>query len=246
MLIGNYSVLAKHPGRSIGGGSIGLGNNRSDFNKTSMARGAFSGEAWEPKSGVPDGYRHPYAWVMPQTAGGLSARNNLSGAGACTISMAGGVNGEAALSGAGDVTGVGALIVSLVAELTGSGTITNADAVAYLNLAASLAGAGDLAGAATAIGHASAALSGAGDTSGTATALGTLAASIIVTGDVLNTANVAGAVWNALVASHGEDGTMGKALANASSGGVDYDLLAAAVWAYATRDLSARSGRAHV
>ena len=42
MLIGNYSVLAKHPGRNIGGGAIGLGLNRGDRNKSSMNRGAFT------------------------------------------------------------------------------------------------------------------------------------------------------------------------------------------------------------
>ena len=143
MLIGNYSVLSKHPGRDIGGGAIGLGMNRMDFNKSSQARGVFTGATWEPKSGVPDGYRPPYTWVIPLSAGGLSARNNLSGAGDLVGAVAGGVNGEATLAGAGTLTGTGALIVSLVAALTGSGTISSATAQAFLNLAASLAGAGD-------------------------------------------------------------------------------------------------------
>ena len=202
MLIGNYSVLSKDPGRSIGGGAIGLGMNRADYNKTSMARAAFAGEAWEPKSGVPDGYRAPYAWVMPLTAGGLSARNALLGTGDIEdLNLAGGVNGEATLTGAGDITGAGALIVSLVAALTGSGTISSAEAIAYLNLAAELAGAGDLAGAATALAHASVALEGAGEAAGTATALGTLAASIVVTGDALSTANIGAAVWAQVIES---------------------------------------------
>ena len=81
MLIGNYSVLAKTPGRFIGGGAIGLGMNRGDRNKSSMARGAFCSLAWEEKSGVPDGYRPPSTWVIPLKSGGLAARNNLIGAG---------------------------------------------------------------------------------------------------------------------------------------------------------------------
>ncbi len=198
MLIGNYSVRAKDPGRSIGGGSIGLGMNRGDFNKTSQARGAFTSDEWEPKSGVPDGLRPPYSWVLPIGAGGLSARNNTSGAGAFEGAVAGGVNGESTIEGAGTLSATGALIISMVAELVGSGDISGADAVAYLNLAAALAGSGDLAGAATAIGHAAAALDGEGDAAATATARGTLAAAIVVTGDVLNSANVADAVLDAV------------------------------------------------
>lgn len=199
MLIGNYSVLAKTPGRWIGGGAIGLGMNRGDMNKTSMARGAFNGVDWEPKSGIPDGYRNPYAWVLPQTAGGMAARNKLTGVGAAAASIAGGKNAEAALSGAGDMSATGALIISMVAALTGSGTISNADAVAFLQLAAALAGTGDLAGAATAIGHAAAALSGSGTATSTIRATGALASSITVSGDLLTSTNVGAAVWGKII-----------------------------------------------
>lgn len=219
MLIGNYSVLAKDPGRSIGGGAIGLGNNRGDFNKSSMARGAFCSQSWDYLSGVPDGYRPPYCWVLPLTAGGLSARNNLTGEGDLTGAIAGGKNAEATLSGTGTLTGVGALIVSLVASLTGSGTISSAALLAYLQLAATLAGTGNLAGAATALAHAAAVLDGEGDVAGTTvlTALGTLAAQITVTGATLTTGNVGQAVWSAIAASNNEAGTMGEKLNDAGS-----------------------------
>lgn len=196
MLIGNYSVLAKTPGRWIGGGAIGLGMNRGDFNKTSMARCVFAEESREAKSGVPDGYPPGYAWVVPQTAGGMSARKNTAGAGTMVGAVAGGVNGEATLTGAGDIAGVGALIVSMVASLVGSGDITNADAIGYLTLAASLAGAGDLAGALGALADAQATLSGAGTASMASTAtLGALAATIVTSGALLTTSNVGQAVW---------------------------------------------------
>jgi hypothetical protein len=198
MLLGGYSVLSKHPGRDIGGGATGLGMNRGDFNKTSQTRGAFTSGNWQPKSGIPDGYRPHYSWALPLKAGALASRNLILGEGDATISMAGGLNGEATLEGEGTLVGVGQLIISMVAALTGSGAITNADADAFLQLAASLAGAGDLDGALTAIGHAAAALSGDGDATGTATALGTLAASLTVTGDLLTSANVAAAILDAV------------------------------------------------
>ena len=221
MLIGNYSVLAKDPGRSIGGGSIGLGNNRSDFNKSSQARGVFTNDEWEPKSGVPDGYRHPYAWVLPIKDGALSARNNITGEGnILDLNLAGGVNGEATLSGSGTLLGTGALIISMVASLTGSGTITNAEAKAFLQLSATLAGAGDITGAATALGNASASLSGSGTANGLATALGELAANITVSGDLLTSANVANLVWSFLIESGMTAQEAMVVLLNASPGSV--------------------------
>jgi len=218
-LIGNYSVLSKHPGRDVGGGAIGLGMNRGDFRKSSPSRAVFTNAAWDKKSGVPDGYRPPYTWTLPLTAGGLSARNTISGAGAASIAMAGGVNGAATLAGSGDLTGTAALIVSLVAALSGSGTITSATAQAFLNLASSLAGSGDLAGSARALAHAAAALSASGTATATIRATGALASSITVTGDALTSANVASSVWGAIATNSNASGSMGEKLNDAGSAG---------------------------
>lgn len=198
-LIGNYSVLSKDPGRSIGGGAIGLGNDRSAFNKPSMTRGAFCSEYWDPLSGIPDGYRDPYWWVMPISAGALAARKNIAGDGDLTGSVAGGVNGEATIAGVGTLSGVGQLIISMAAAISGSGTISGAALQAFLQLAAALSGSGGATAQLTAIGHLAAAVEGDGTVAGTTalTALGTLAAAINVTGDVLTTANVAGAILDA-------------------------------------------------
>lgn len=192
MLIGNYNVLAKNPGRYIGGGATGVGYHYQQFGK--YGRGAFTNTVWEEKSGVPDGYRPPYTWVIPIKPGGLSARNNTVGTGSFVGAIAGGKNGEATLAGTGALSGTGALIISMVAAISGSGTISNAQAQAFLQLAAVLAGEGDLAGALTAIGHAAAILTGVGDADATATAKGTLAAAITVTGDLLTSANIADAI----------------------------------------------------
>jgi len=199
-LIGNYSVLAKDPGRSIGGGAIGLGLDRSNFNKASQARGAFTSTEWDPLSGIPDGYREPYAWVIPITAGALAARKNIAGEGDLTPAITGGKNAEAVIAGTGALSGTGALIVSLVAAISGSGTISGASLQAFLQLAAALSGSGGATAQLTAIGHLATALSGTGTVAGTTvlTALGTLAADITVTGDVLTTANVANAVLDAV------------------------------------------------
>jgi hypothetical protein len=218
VLVGNYTVLDKDPGRSLGGGSIGLGINQSGWVKTSSRRGPFTNASWAPKSGVPDGYRPSYCWVLPLKPGALSARKNIVGAGALAASIAGGKNAAAILSGAGSFVGTGALIISMIASLTGSGTISNASAIAYLNLAASLVGTGDFSGAVSALAHAAATLSGSGTISSpTSTASGALAASIVVTGDVLNSANVASAVWGALALANNNIGSMGEKLNDAGS-----------------------------
>lgn len=148
---------------------------------------------------LPDGNRHPSAWMMPQKPGALAARNNIVGSGRATISMVGGKNAEAALSGFGSLVGVAQLVISMVAALTGSGTISSASAVAFLQLAATLAGEGDLAGAATAIGHAAAALSGSGTATSTIRATGALAADITVSGDLLTASTVGSAVWGKII-----------------------------------------------
>jgi hypothetical protein len=149
-------------------------------------------------AGIPEGYRNQYAWLQPRKPGGIASRNQISGAGDSSASIAGGVNGVATLTGSGDLVGVGALIISLVAALSGSGTISGADAKAFLQLAAALSGGGDVSAALTAIAHAEAAVAGSGELVGLASALGELAAAITVTGDLLSTANIADAILDAL------------------------------------------------
>jgi hypothetical protein len=170
-----------------------------NLNQSSLKRNLTAGEGISNGlAGIPSGYRNQYAWVQPRKPGAVASRNQISGEGDATASIAGGVNGAATLAGTGTLTGVGALIISLVAALSGSGTISGADAKAFLQLAAALSGDGDVSAALTAIGHAEAAASGSGELVGLASALGELAASITVTGDALTTANVAAAILDAV------------------------------------------------
>jgi hypothetical protein len=216
VLIGNYSVLAKHPGRDIGGGAIGLGNNRRDFNKTSQSRGRYSSDSHEPKSGVPDGYRPHYCWVLPQTAGALASRNIIEGTGTFTASGAMGVNGVAALTGTGSLSATGALIVSAVAALTGTGSLSG-NLQAVLNAVAALTGSGSLSGAMTAYGALTAALAGVGALSAPGYGIGNMAADISPF-TVLSPESLATAVWSAIAADNNDVGTMGEKMNDAGSG----------------------------
>jgi hypothetical protein len=167
---------------------------------------------------VPDGNRHPSAWVMPQQAGALAARNTLTGTGDISDADAWAVKlAEAALTGTGELTAIGSLIVQLVAAITGSGTVSSADVQAFLQLAAALSGTGDAAGTATGLGELLAALTGASSMSPTLTGTGAMSADIVVTGTGLSTANVGEAVWSALAAANNTAGTMGEKLNDAGS-----------------------------
>ena len=219
-LIGNYSVLSKHAGRDIGGGSIGLGMNRGDYSKGSLYRGRFSQGSMEPKSGVPDGYRPPYCWVLPQAPGALAARNTLDGAGGISDADAWAVRlAVAALTGEGGITAAGGLIVQLAAALVGSGTITSANMQAFLAAVAALTGTGGVSDAdLEGFGELVAALTGSGTATGsTATGLGELSADIVSYGE-LTVEGMRDAVWNALSAQYNTTGTMGEKLNDAGSG----------------------------
>lgn len=152
------------------------------------------------KSGWPNGYNTHYAWVPPDSAGGLASTNHIRGDGEISDAEAWAVKlAEAALTGTGDLTATGSLIVQLVAAITGSGTVSAADLKAFLQLAAALTGSGTAAGTATGRGALIAALTGASSLSPTLTGTGALAADIVVTGTGLTTANVGESVWQHLI-----------------------------------------------
>jgi len=219
-LIGNYSVLSKHPGRDIGGGAIGLGNNRSDFGKSAQMAGAFTAPGWLKVSGRPDGYRPPHSWALPREAGALAARNSVTGEGGISAADVWAVRlATASLTGSGSLTAIGGLVVQLVAALTGSGTISNADAKAFLQMVAAISGSGTVSDAdLEGLGELLAAIGGSGTATGsTLTGIGELTADLVVTGTGLTTSNVGQAVWSAIAASNNAVGTMGEKLNDAGS-----------------------------
>ena len=152
------------------------------------------------KSGWPNGYNTHYAWLPPDSAGGIASTNHIRGDGEISDADAWAVKlAEASISGSGDLTATGSLIVQLVAAITGSGTVSAADLKAFLQLAAALTGSGTAAGTATGAGALIAALTGASSMSPTLTGTGALDADLVVTGTGLTTANVGEAVWQQLI-----------------------------------------------
>lgn len=192
-----------------------------NYARTAAGRNLTAGEGITSELvSLPSGNRHPSAWMLPQKAGALAARNTLTGSGGVTDADRWAVKlAEAALTGTGELTAIGGLIVQLIAAVTGSGTVTDANLQAFLAAVANLTGSGgvtdaDLEG----LGALLAAIAGAGtlDTSAL-TGTGELAADLVVTGTGLSTANVGPAVWGALASSNNGAGTMGEKLNDAGS-----------------------------
>jgi len=213
-----------------------LGN----YNLTGMKRNITAGEGGVSKLvGLPSGYRHPGAWMLPQVAGNISARNTVSGSGSFTADAQSGFNLDANVTGSGDVTtALLGLIVSILASISGSGGVTSATTEALTSLVASITGSGS----ATAIGQGladlAAALEGEGAINPNNTALMDVAATIRGYSD-LTPEGIRDNVWGALASSYNNAGTMGAKLNTASSGGVDLNALAEAVWEYVDRTLTA-------
>lgn len=193
--------------------------NWANYARTGAMRNITAGQGiTDGTVSLPSGNRHPSAWMMPQKAGALAARNSLTGSGEVSDADVWAVKlAQAAITGAGDLTATGGLIVQLVAAVTGNGTVSDADLKAFLQLAAALSGSGVAAGDGSGLGALLAALTGASDLDATLTGTGAMAADIVVTGTGLSTANVGEAVWSALAAANNTAGTMGEKLNDAGS-----------------------------
>lgn len=220
------------------GANSALAVDRNKFATAALAMGFNLGAATVVSSasianasGIPAGVRHPQAWVLPVKGGGIKSYKRTD------ILIDGTAVGELGFPRSGaatitiDASAAGGLIVGatgtatisidgsavIVGSITGSGKTTiTLDAAAVIGAIASVTGVATL----TIDGHSS------------IMGLGYMTGSTIETAE-LTPAGIAAAVWNELLAAHTGDGTAGKALGLASSGGVDYDALAAAILAAA-------------
>lgn len=193
----------------------------NNFARTGAIRNLTAGEGiTDDKVSQPSGNRHPSAWMMPQKAGALAARNSLTGTGTVSNAEIWAVKlAEAMLTGSGTLSATGGLIVQLLAAIAGSGTVSAANMQAFLAAVANLTGSGGVTAATlTGIGELLADLLGDGALDASVlTAIGELSADLVVTGAGLTTSNVGQAVWSALSASNNAAGTMGEKLNDAGS-----------------------------
>jgi hypothetical protein len=222
MLIGNYDMLMKSPGRfGAGSGTSVESKLRSNFSKPNDLRNVqYRDEGtvlnlWS----VPSYYYPNYTWMLPTTRGQMGAANFIAGTGSLASAIDGGKNATATLSGEGTLEDVtGQLIVALAAALSGSGTISQADLIGYLQLAAAISGSGTVVGLLRADGYLAAILAGTGGATLVPYATGTLAAEVNVTGGTLTTANVGDAVWGALLEAGFDASQILRIIAAATAG----------------------------
>jgi hypothetical protein len=220
-LIGNYSVLNKQPGKTLGGSTVS--DSRANYGKSGALRSSYFGDqsvVFEKKDAYPRGYVHPYSWVLPIRPGGMSSVNLVTGIGNVSGSGALGRNIDAGLAGFGtiDPSSAAQLVVSAVASLVGSGTLS-ASVIGKLEASAALSGSGNVTGALGALASAVATLVGTGAVSATPRAVGNVSASITPFTE-LSPESLAAAIWNALAADFDASGTMGEKL-NASGSASD-------------------------
>ena len=204
MLVGNYSVLQKSPGRFIAGSATSAESQvRSNFNKSGSNRNRFYVDQTTVALSlyaVPTGTYPEIAWVLPQVAGEIASTQPIQGAGTQTGNLAGGLNAEAGLTGSGDITSaVAQLIISMAANLAGDGTVSAADLRGFLQAVANLSGSGDLTATAAALAWMSAATDGSGTvTNATPYATGELSADIF-SYSALTPEGISNAVWAAII-----------------------------------------------
>lgn len=256
MLIGNYTVLNKSPGRFFAGSSTagaGQAQSRANWSTAGPLRGVHyqdgataSNKLW----GHPEG-----AVLMPYTQGMMTSRYEAALAIESIASAVMGypISGDAAIALIADA--IGDLIssgsgVATVGVMGGSATMTGIlQAVGSAGI--SIITNGPLLGAeASCEGTATISISSAGsilptddaDPSRTASATISMTCSLTPYGvghmvgsalpyTELSPQSMAQAVWSAIAADNNQDGTMGSKVNTASSGGVDLEALAEAVLA---------------
>jgi hypothetical protein len=179
--------------------------------------------SFDSKASIPDGCRHPVAWVMPQKSGGLSTRNSIIGIGSLSATLQSGYNLDGEITGVGGITDAPlGLIVSIAATLIASGGISSASAGALASLVAALTGSSNVSATAAGLAALGASLTGSGTAVGNNTQLMSIAATIRGYGD-LTPEGIRDSVWNAFVASYNAAGTMGKALGDVGAGSNPWD-----------------------
>lgn len=230
----NGRYLTSSPGRHFGP-SVGLevyararGDRLNRFVSDTYARTASTPDGYDVHGTVPAikagamAARKPFA-VVDGSANLLSGGPMTATAALCTVSQSGDLSLVVGLSGTATVltfTGDGATL-SLTIGLSGNATVT-VGGNAGLSMIVPFSGTGAVAS-----------LVGAANLKG----------NLSMTGGwtpftELSPENLAREVWNAVASQYNDAGTMGAKLNTASSGGVDLNALAQAVWEYATRNLS--------
>lgn len=202
---------------------------RTDLRNTTVGQGIPSELA-----GIPYGHLHPSSWNMPYQGGAMSAftfKGITFDVASLNVAAGRNIDGSAVITftvGPSQLDLIVSAVGSSSVTFTASGTLLvalNAEGSATLNFTVGPSTLGAEAGL-------------FGSSTVTVTLTGTMLGQGNLAGNItpfteLSPQNLAAAVWSALAADYNVTDTMGNKLNLASSGGVDYAALAAAVLAAA-------------
>lgn len=168
MLIGNYTVRNKSPGRFFAGGSAASTNEgqaRSNFNGTARRSIHYmdGASAAVKKWGQPTGGYADVSWMFPYTQGNIVSHSEAQGAALTTASIIDGRPIAGAADGASTAEATGQLVVSGTGTADGVATVTG-------NINAAILATGTADGIATVTGSIGALAFAVGATNGTSTA----------------------------------------------------------------------------
>lgn len=230
MLLWNYSIIHKSPWRFRAG--IGAICDNS-WTKNGSLRAIHTSSSSPKLWWLPTGYWQNW-WMLPRVAGYVVGFSEIQLGQSGTAVM--GINGDGettiVLSGTADL--------SLISSATWLCTIT---LTMGGDMAAALYGSGSSTATLTGSGTLWAIAFSTGESTITLTAEADITALWYMTGEMspftpLSPEWLAKAVWDSLATEYNTSGTMGAKLNTASSGWVDLNALAQAVWEYSIRSLT--------
>lgn len=234
---GRYMTRSTYKGFGVAPGLDarlqGLGDSRNRFVSSSFAKTASTPDGYDMKAVVPPLTAGSMATASPvfcsiEGTGNLLKGGPLSGTGSITftvpdanLSMTVGLSANTMIL---SVTGDNAAL-KLTIGMSGNWTLTMTG-TSSLSMVVPFEGAGSVV-----------TMSGTSDLKGLLSMQGEWTPFT-----ELSPENLARSVWEAIASEYNDTGTMGNKLNTASSGGVDMNALAQAVWEYATRTLTSGGG----
>lgn len=170
------------------------------------------------RDSLPTGTNSPYALMMGDKGGLLSATTTINGSGLITSALTKGINiASSDLNGSGTITNASlSLITQIASALSGSGVLTSS-LVGTLQMAANLAGSGDITGSMGLISNIASSLNGSGALVGALRGTASLEADITPF-TTLSPENLANAVWNKLIEGSYSTGDVLKLLSAVAAG----------------------------
>ena len=233
MLFPNGQRVFCYPGRHMAGALAASGAMHYGGLRGARLNGTAN---FAKTASVPEGYAPKGAHVLPIKAGGMA------GLGYSTHTASGNMLQGGPMEGAGSIAFTSAdASLSLMISMAGTATISWTTAAGQLALTMGMDGTGAFAITGTAGLSMIVPFDGTGTfaLAGTADLRGNLSMSGEWTPHTeLSPENLARTVWEAVAAQYTQAGTMGSKLNSASSGGVDLNALAQAVWEYAVRNVN--------